>query len=98
MEDDKGTVLAEYVPSEADVRNPLGNSSQGAITFAIPLDFLGNPGLTWRFAVLSGGQDDHGGAGLGEFRSVGYNVGEWNGGGRLSEADPNIYDTLFSPP
>jgi carbohydrate-binding DOMON domain-containing protein len=97
LEDEQGKILAEYVPSAPDVRNPLGNAADGSISFAIPLEYVGKPENEWGFAVLTGGQDDHGGAGLGEFRSVERTAAEWSGGGRLSEGEPNIYDTLFHP-
>jgi glycogen debranching enzyme len=94
IEDASGGILAMYVPSELDMVNPLGNAPMGTIDFALPLSFLGNPSTSWRFVVLSGAQDDHGGAGLGEFRAVNGQASEWQGGGRRSPHDSNVYDTL----
>jgi carbohydrate-binding DOMON domain-containing protein len=47
--------------------------------------------------VLVGAQDDHGGAGIGEFRNVNADAGEWSGGGKKSVSDPNVYDVLVAP-
>ena len=96
IEDDKGEILAAYVPGERDVVHPLGNADQSEISFSIPLEYLGSPNDRWTLTVLVGGQDDHGGAGLGEFRMVRETAVEWNGGGKLSESDPNIYDILVA--
>ena len=97
IEDDRGNVRAAYRPIPTDVTNPLGNSGRGIISFAVPLSYLGRPSATWTFSVLVGAQDDHGGAGIGEFRTVNPEAGEWNGGGRKGTADPNVYDVLVAP-
>jgi carbohydrate-binding DOMON domain-containing protein len=97
LEDGKGKILAEYVPSAQDAANPIGNSAAGVIRFSLPVSLLGAPGPNWRFVVVAGAQDDHGGAGIGEFRAVHAERGEWNGGGRLRSEEPNIYDELLSP-
>ncbi len=94
VEDAKGNVLAAYLPAPEDVRNPLGNASRGTIDFSLPQSLLGKPASGWHFTVLVGGQDDHGGSGIGEFRTVNATGGEWNGGGKLRPEDPNIYDLL----
>ncbi len=95
LEDKNGNILAAYIPTEADVANPLGDADAGTISFAIPLSYLGVPSKSWRFTVLVGAQDDHGGAGIGEFRSVKKEAGEWHGGGKKSADDPNVYDVLL---
>jgi glycogen debranching enzyme len=97
VENEAGTVLAAYIPSEADIDHPLGNAAEATISFAIPLTFLGRPDSSWKFTVLVGAQDDHGGSGLGEFRTVGKEPSEWSGGGKTAEADPNVYDILVAP-
>jgi hypothetical protein len=97
LEDNQGKILAAYVPAEDDITNPLGNANTGRISFAIPLSYLGKPTLAWTFTVLSGGQDDHGGAGLGEFRTIGKEASEWHGGGRYQVDQPNIHDLLVVP-
>ncbi len=94
VEDASGTTLAAYAPVDADTANPLGDRAAGTVSFAIPLKYLGAPSDNWRYTVLVGGQDDHGGAGIGEFRSVEPERGEWHGGGKTRPVDSNVYDTL----
>jgi glycogen debranching enzyme len=94
VEDDTGMALVEYFPLPEDKDHPLGDSAGGTIEFAIPRVYLGRPDPRWRFTVLVGAQDDHGGAGLGEFRAVNRERGDWNGGGRMRPVDPNVYDQL----
>ncbi|MGB9773593.1 MAG: amylo-alpha-1,6-glucosidase [Bacteroidota bacterium] len=95
--DDKGKILAEYRPSSSDARNPIGNSTQHTISFSLPLryfeDCLSSLGR-WKFALLVGAQDDHGGAGIGEFRAVEEKPGEWVGGGKKIPSLPNVYDVI----
>ena len=94
LEDKDGKVLAAYIPTGNDAANPLGDAETETISFTIPLSYLGKPSPSWSLTVLSGAQDDHGGAGIGEFRIVLRDVGEWNGGGKPNPDDPNVYDTL----
>ncbi len=89
-----GKILAAYIPEASDIANPLGNTETSTVSFAIPLSYLGRPDEHWRFTVLVGGQDDHGGSGLGEFRTVNAEAGDWNGGGRKAPSDSNVYDIL----
>jgi len=96
IEDAKGTILAAYRPLPDDASHPFGDARSGTIRFALPLAILGTPAPGWTFTVLAGAQDDHGGAGLGEFRTVGAVRGEWNGGGKIRPGDPNVYDTLVA--
>ncbi|MEK7251498.1 MAG: glucodextranase DOMON-like domain-containing protein, partial [Bacteroidota bacterium] len=97
LEDKSGNILAAYIPAGADISNPLGNAESGTISFALPLSYLGKPSSKWTFTILAGAQDDHGGAGLGEFRTVNREVGEWNGGGKTNPNDSNVYDVLIVP-
>lgn len=94
VENDRGEILAGYLPGITDVSNPLGDAGTGVISFAMPLQYLGKPDRRWRFTVLAGLQDDHGGAGLGEFRSVNNAKGDWSGGGKRNPDDHNVYDVL----
>ena len=94
ISDSKGAVLAEYIPITGDEKNPLGDARQKAIAFSVPLDILGKPSTTWRYTVAVGCQDDHGGAGLGDFRTVEATAKEWTGGGRKKPADSNVYDVI----
>lgn len=98
IEDARGKVLAAYIPVEGDALKPFGDAATGTIRFALPLSLLGYPAEGWTYTVIVGGQDDHGGSGLGEFRTVNREQGEWNGGGKLLPGDPNIYDTLVAQP
>ncbi len=92
--DEHQKILCQYLPQPADVRNPIGNVERKSVEFSIPLKYLGIPSFRWKMTILVGGQDDHGGAGVGEFRSVAEHAGEWNGGGKLNANDSNVYDTL----
>ena len=96
IEDSKGYVLAEYLPVPEDKNNPLGNADSGTISFAVPVSLIGQPHRSWHYAVLVGAQDDHGGAGLGDFRNIEFQAGEWTGGGKRNPKDPNIYDFILS--
>jgi glycogen debranching enzyme len=98
LEDNTGRILAAYVPAESDTGKTLGNAAEGVISFSLPVDLLGEPNKNWHFTLLAGGQDDHGGAGLGEFRQVQEETSEWHGGGRNSAADINVYDELQAGP
>jgi len=94
VDDSKRKVLVAYHPG--DIKYPLGNVANKTISFAIPKKYLGEYQKYWRFAVLVGAQDDHGGAGLGEFRDVFDKAGEWNGGGGdLTDGNCNVYDFIL---
>ena len=93
--DSKGTVLAEYIPVAGDEMNPLGSTQSKEVSFSVPVDVLGKPGSLWRYTVLVGCQDDHGGAGIGDFRAVESTAKEWTGGGRKKPSDSNVYDVIF---
>jgi hypothetical protein len=93
--DGTGKVLCEYLPAPEDVVNPLGDAHTGTIAFAVPNEFIGSPSERWSFLMLVGAQDDHGGAGIGVFRNVERNAGEWYGGGKLQPGDPNVYDLIL---
>jgi glycogen debranching enzyme len=97
VEDDGGKILTAYIPQRADDQSPIGDVANATIRFAIPLEYLGRPEKSWRFTILVGGQDDHGGAGIGEFRNVSREPSDWSGGGRMSPTGSNIYDTLTIP-
>ncbi|HTO93810.1 MAG TPA: glucodextranase DOMON-like domain-containing protein, partial [Bacteroidota bacterium] len=96
LEDHRGTILAAYRPIPADAARPFGDAASGTIRFAVPLALLGTPSPGWTFTVLAGAQDDHGGSGLGEFRTVNAAQGEWNGGGKSAPGDPNVYGALVA--
>jgi hypothetical protein len=96
--DDSGRILCAYTPLPADVAHPLGDASSGVISFALPRALFPGPVGRWTFTLLAGAQDDHGGAGIGEFRTVQPIPSEWNGGGRANPDLPNVYDLLLVPP
>jgi glycogen debranching enzyme len=95
IEDATGAILAEYLPADEDVLKPLGSTATRRIEFSLPHDVLGRPEPTWRYTVLVGCQDDHGGAGIGEFRTVREKASEWVGGGKRARRDPNVYDMIL---
>ncbi len=86
--------LAAYVPM--DERYPIGYVNVAQIRFRIEKKYL--PGLKKDspISVFIGGQDDHGGAGIGEFRAVRKEAGMWHGGGaEYEEGQSRVYDRLF---
>jgi carbohydrate-binding DOMON domain-containing protein len=92
LEDGNGKILCEYKPYDPEYA--FGDVQKKQISFALPREFLpGNP-EDWKFTVLTGAQDDHGGAGLGEFREVATQVERWKGGGG-GQGKPNVYDHLI---
>lgn len=91
---DSGKIIAEYLPVAGDEKNPLGNANAKLIEFSIPIDLIGASENLWRYTVLVGAQDDHGGAGIGEFRSIEAEAKEWTGGGKKNPNDPNVYDVI----
>jgi hypothetical protein len=97
VSDDKGRILCEYLPRAGDEKNPIGVAQRKVIEFSIPLEYLGVPTPRWKMTILIGAQDDHGGAGIGEFRSVDHNGGKWVGGGKINDLDSNVYDVIVLP-
>jgi hypothetical protein len=95
VQDAKGKILSEYIPIEGDEKNPLGDVQSKTIKFSLPVNILGTPNPSWRYVVLVGAQDDHGGAGLGEFRTVEVEAKEWSGGGKNNPNLPNVYDVIL---
>ena len=98
LTDESGKVLCEYLPQPGDERNPIGNVTRKSIEFSLPLKYLGKPTAAWKITILVGAQDDHGGAGVGEFREVDGSATEWSGGGKVRQTDPNVYDILTLEP
>ena len=77
------------------VEYPLGFVKKKQIRFRIPKAYL--PGLNANsiITILSGAQDDHGGAGIGDFRAVRAEAGEWHGGGaNNNKSSSPVYDIL----
>jgi glycogen debranching enzyme len=94
LTDGKGTVLCEYRPRPEDARHPIGSAKDKTIEFSVPIEFCGRPAPDWKMTIIVGAQDDHGGAGVGEFRAVDARGGEWVGGGKTDPAMPNVFDVL----
>ena len=94
VEEAESRILAEHIPWKTGYE--LGDVRKKSISFAVPREFLpGNPDK-WKITVLIGAQDDHGGAGIGEFRNVDAKAGRWTGGG-CGEGSTNVYDHLQYP-
>jgi len=93
--DSEGKILCEYIPKQEDFKDPIGRVREKSIEFTVPLEYLGTPNAGWKITVLCGAQDDHGGAGIGEFRTVEKDVSEWLGGGKNNSNDSNVYDVMI---
>jgi len=88
-----GKVKCRLIPDQ--VSQPLGFTARGEIRFKLEKSYLPYLNKDTRITLLSGAQDDHGGAGIGEFRAVRSQTGEWHGGGAPNDRDaPCIYDIL----
>ncbi|MBD3348166.1 MAG: hypothetical protein GF400_03085 [Candidatus Eisenbacteria bacterium] len=69
------------------------------IRISVPIKELNGAASDWRFTPAVGLQDDYGAGGLGDFREVKAEAGEWRGGGGDDLAiDPNIYDIVVPAP
>jgi glycogen debranching enzyme len=90
--DANGNILCEFIPET--IADAFGDVGSSTVRFALPREFLGGGFDHWRYTVLSGLQDDHGGAGIGEFRTVLPEPTEWNGGGT---SGANWYDIMHCP-
>ncbi len=90
-------ILAEYQPIAGDEKISLGNIATKSIYFKLHKELLGTPSENWQYTILVGCQDDHGGAGIGEFRAVEVNAGEWVGGNKKNPKDSNVFDVILPP-
>lgn len=93
LADASGKPLVIYNPSTRD--GALGSVAESTIRFSIPRNFLGDATSWWRFAVVAGGQDDGGAAGLGVFRAVKRVAEQWAGGGAATDSAPRVYDVII---
>ena len=83
---------AEYMPRQAS--GAIGNAERAIVRFSLPRElFQDLSQATFQLAV--GCQDDHGGAGIGDFRPVEALRSEWNGGGKPADQKSNIFDWLL---
>lgn len=95
IKDATGKILAAYLPQGEDIKNPLGSISTKEVSFAIPKKYIGKIDAKTKLSILTGAQNDAGGAGIGTFRDVNEKASEWSGGGKKNPKDHNIYDFLF---
>lgn len=87
-------ILVKHIPS--DIQFPLGSVADATITFSLPRKYFNGDPSSWSLVILVGSQDDHGGAGIGEFRTVSGQGGIWEGSGG-GDGKPNVYDWLIYP-
>ncbi|NQV15217.1 hypothetical protein HQ531_07145 [bacterium] len=85
--------VAEYMPRSP--KGALGSSITEKVRFRMPKEIFEGDLADARFQVAVGCQDDHGGAGIGDFREVESNVSEWTGGGKINGEGSNVYDWLL---
>jgi glycogen debranching enzyme len=94
IEDDSGARLADFIPRETG--DAFGDAAAHRVSFALPKKFFPPDARNGSWTVLIGAQDDHGGAGLGEFRTVKPEAERWAGGGNVA-GGPNVFDILEVP-
>lgn len=96
IKDSDGNIKAAYIPIPSDISNPLGNTKTKMVEFTIPKKYIGKINENSEILILVGAQDDHGGAGIGEFRQVDKIASEWSGGhkGELSKSGTRVYDIM----
>ncbi len=93
--DDEHLPVAEYMPQGSG--GAIGDAELELIRFRLPQDIFSGNLAQARFQIAVGCQDDHGGAGIGDFRAIQERTGEWVGGGKVDPGASNIYDWLISP-
>ncbi len=92
--DDNHEPQAEYMPRTVD--GAIGDAETERIRFTLPKDLFSKSLQEATFQIAVGCQDDHGGAGIGDFRPVQATGSGWMGGGG-SKNGSNVYDWLISP-
>ncbi|MEA3286203.1 MAG: amylo-alpha-1,6-glucosidase [Candidatus Marinimicrobia bacterium] len=92
--DDEHQPVAEYMPLSSS--GAIGDAQTGKIHFMLPRDIFSSDLTGAQFQVAVGCQDDHGGAGMGDFRAVQELVAEWAGGGKIDPEASNVYDWLIA--
>jgi len=91
VEDEQGKIVGEFIPRSNN--DAFGDVSNASVSFCLPKSLFPKRDDSWNWTVLCGAQDDHGGAGIGEFRTVKPAVERWAGGGNMHNGS-NIYDRL----
>ena len=89
--DGKHQPLAEYMPRTTS--GAIGNAESERVRFSLPKDLFSKSLKQATFQIAVGCQDDHGGAGIGDFRPIEAEGSEWLGGGG-SLTGSNVYDWL----
>ena len=92
LTDTSDATLIECVADDAAY--PLGSPVSNEIRVSVPRKLLPGKPEKWKIRIYCGGQDDHGGAGMGEFRSVNPERSQWQGGGNTT-GGTNIYDEMI---
>ncbi len=85
-------IMAAYMPDDAKVA--IGNASTGVVKFSLPKELFSGSLASSQIQLAVGCQDDHGGAGIGDFRPVETQGSEWAGGGKAVGETSNVYDWL----
>lgn len=88
-------ILAKYIPASEDLRNPLGDAHNNLITFSMPKKLIGKLKENSTLTIAIGLQDDHGGSGIGQFRTVEKVASEWKGGEKINKNEPNVYEFIY---
>jgi len=91
--DNKHVPELEYIPKSP--AGAIGVVNTGMVSFTLPKNAFDDDLKQAIFQIAVGCQDDHGGAGIGDFRDVQAIGSEWNGGGKENPDDSNVYDWLF---
>jgi glycogen debranching enzyme len=92
VDDDSNRVLAQFTPQKPT--DAFGDTTTKQIAFSLPQKYFPKyDRKKWDWIVLVGAQDDHGGAGIGEFRSVKAIAEQWAGGHNICNG-PNVYDEM----
>ena len=91
IENEKGEIAGEFIPRTTE--DAFGDVNTKTIAFCLPKTLFPTRDASWQWTVLSGAQDDHGGAGIGEFRTVSAQAERWSGGGNAGSGS-NVYDRL----
>jgi hypothetical protein len=92
VQDSTGTPKALYTPQAADVIDPLGSADSKTISFRVPKTVIPAIPAGTIITLLGGSQDDYGNGSMGDFRTVDLVAGQWGGGGKTVNTDPNVYD------
>lgn len=91
IRDAGGRILAAWTPTRPE--HAFGDVRTATIRFAIPTSYFPSSTTPARVLILSGAQDDQGGARLGSFRDVLLDATEWQGGG--GDGKERVYDVMW---